>query len=152
MEQGEPCQHKPGCNDYHEHQSPKCCAPECWCLKLPAVCMKCEHSLGSHSHFGVPEMSCTVVGCPCNPYRRASTTEPVAQPVPLSQGWVHDGDCALNPATGERVPYQAEPVAPQPQVDSVVNAAIQAIEAIRASCEEDRKFRDYHLDKPFSII
>jgi hypothetical protein len=100
MEQGEPCQHKPGC-----------CAPECWCLKLPAVCMKCEHSLGSHSHFGVPEMSCTVVGCPCNPYRRASTTEPVAQPVPLSQGWVHDGDCALNPATGERVPYQAEPVA-----------------------------------------
>jgi hypothetical protein len=69
------------------------------------------------------------------------------KPTVLQTQW-----CDAKKQTIAEVEFKAEPVAPQLQVDSVVNAAIQAIEAIRASCEEDRKFRDYHLDKPFSII
>lgn len=40
---------------------------------------------------------------------------PVQSPaqVALSPGWIHDGDCALNPKTGERVPYGEQPVAAQ---------------------------------------
>ena len=27
--------HVLGCDDFHQHQAPGCCAPECWCVKLP---------------------------------------------------------------------------------------------------------------------
>ena len=51
-------------------------------------------------------------GCPqCVVDLRAQLAERDKPPAgfTLSAGWVHDGDAALNPATGQRVPYQAHP-------------------------------------------